>query len=251
MINYRLIGIFFLYFFLSGCEQTKIENSKKIDLDFDNRYKNIGFALVYEDNLQDIKKLDPRSLSIYHKSLKKKSLVKITNPENGNSLIAEVKSNRIKFSDFYNSILSSRIAETLDLDLKEPYVEIVLISKNSTFVAKKAKTFDEERSVAEKAPIDGILINDLNAKKVKKKNIKSKNFSYSIKVADFYYKDTAKTMVNKIRLETSIKKLNIIKLSLTKYRVLIGPFNDIKSLKETFEKIKMLNFENLEILRNA
>ena len=48
-------------------------------------------------------------------------------------------------------------------------------------------------------------------------------------------------MVDRIKSETSLKELNIVKLSLTKYRVLIGPFNDIKSLKESFEKIKMLN----------
>ena len=251
MKNFRFILVIFVYLLLGGCEQAKINNSKKINIDFENRYKNIGFALIYNDNLEDIKKLDARSLNIYHKYLKRKSLVKITNPENGNSLIAEVKSNRVKFSDFYNSILTPRIAETLELNLNEPYVEIILISKDSTFVAKKAKTFDEERSVAQKAPIDGIQVNDLNAKKVIKKKTKNKNFSYSIKVADFYYKDTAKTMVDRIKSETSIKKLNIIKLSLTKYRVLIGPFNDIKTLKESFEKIKMLNFENLEILRNV
>ena len=34
-----------------------------------------------------------------------------------------------------------------------------------------------------------------------------------------------------------LKNLKIIKLSKTKYRVLIGPFNDIKSLKNSFEKI--------------
>tara|TARA_B100001057_G_scaffold490538_1_gene579023 strand:+ start:80 stop:835 length:756 start_codon:yes stop_codon:yes gene_type:complete len=251
MKNFRLFGILILYFLFIGCEQANINNSKKIDIDFDNRYKNIGFALIYDDSLKKIKKLDSRSLNIYHKSLKRKSLVKITNPENGNSLIAEVKSNKVKFSDFYNSILSSRIAETLELNLNEPYVEIVLISKNSTFIATKAKTFDEERSVAEKAPIDGIQINDLNAKKVKKKIIKDKTFSYSIKIADFYYKESAKAMVDRIKLETSIKKLNIIKLSSTKYRVLIGPFNDIKTLKKSFEKIRMLKFENLEILRNV
>ena len=37
-------------------------------------------------------------------------------------------------------------------------LKLVLISKNSTFVAKKAKTFEEEKNVAEKAPIDGIQI---------------------------------------------------------------------------------------------
>ena len=51
--------------------------------------------------------------------------------------------------------------------------------------------FEEEKSVAEKAPVDGIQINDLNQKK-KKKKIKKQKFSYSIKVADFYYKDQQK-----------------------------------------------------------
>ena len=92
-------------------------------------------------------------------------MVKITNPTNGNSLIAEVKSNKIKFSNFYNSVLSLRIAEILELDQNEPYIELVLISKDSTFIAKKAKTFEEESVVAEKAPVDGIQINDLNEKK--------------------------------------------------------------------------------------
>jgi len=248
-MNYRIIIILFISFILLGCETT--QKIKKNQINIDNRYKNSGFALVYNSNLKDIKKIESRSLNIYHKSLKRKSIVKITNPENNKYLIAEVKSNRIKFPNFYNSVLSSRIAEELELNLKEPYVEIISISKDSTFVAKKAKMFEEEKSVAEKAPIDGIQINDLNIKEQKKKLTTNKNFSYSIKVADFYYKDTAKIMVDRIKNEASINNLNIIKLSETKYRVLIGPFNDIKSLEKSFEKMNSFNFENLEILKNV
>ena len=111
--------------------------------------------------------------------------------------------------------------------------------------------FEEEKEVAEKAPVDGIVINDLNNKKIVNKKSKNKKFSYSIKVADFYYKDTAKMMVNRIINETSLNKPRIIRLSETKYRVLLGPFNDIKSLKVSFEKMSFLNFENLEILKNV
>ena len=250
-MNFRIILLLILSLLLSNCEQTTQRKSKQIIFDIEKRYKNIGFALIYNDDIQDIKKLETRSLDIYHKTLKRKSKVKITNPKNGNSLIAEVKSNRIKFSNFYNSVLSLRIAETLELDLNEPYVEISLISKNNTFVAKKAKTFEEERSVAEKAPIDGIQINDLKTKKIKKKLTKSKKFSYSIKVADFYYKETADMMISKIKSKNSLSDVKIIKLSDTKYRVLIGPFNDIKSLRESFEKMNSLNFENLEVLKDV
>jgi hypothetical protein len=59
--------------------------------------------------------------------------------------------------------------------------------KNSTFVAKKAKTFEEEKKVAEKAPVDGIQINDLNKKKKKKKK-KKKNFHIQLKLLIFIIK---------------------------------------------------------------
>ena len=58
-------------------------------------------------------------------------------------------------------------------------------------------------------------------------------------------------MIKRIKEESSIENLNISKLSETKYRVLIGPFNDIKTLKKSFEKMNTLNFENLEILNNV
>ena len=249
-MNYKILIFSFISLFLFGCEQINTNKSSKIIFKPENSYKNLGFALIYNSNLENIKKLETRSLNIYHKSLKKKSSVKILNPANGKYLIAQVKSNKEKFSNFYNSILSSRIAEELELNIKEPYVEIISISKNSTFVAKKSKMFDEEKTVAEKAPVDGIQINDLNQKKTKKKISKSKKFSYSIKVADFYYEDTAFLMKDRIKKETSIKKLKISRLSQTKYRVLIGPFNDIKSLKNSFENLDSFNFDNLEILKN-
>ena len=190
-------------------------------------------------------------MSIYHKNLKKKSIVKVTNPTNGKYIITNVKSNKEKFSNFYNSVLSIRVAEELELDLSEPFVELKLISKDSTFIAKKAKMFEEERKVAEKAPVDGIQINDLNVKKIKKEIIKNKKFSYSIKVADFYYKNTAEMMTTQIKKDSSIKNIRIIKISETKYRLLIGPFNDIKSLRDSFEKMISFNFENLQILKNV
>jgi hypothetical protein len=171
---------------------------------------------------------------------------------NQKTLIAEVISNNVLFSDFYNCVITTRIAEELSLDLNEPYIDLVLISKNSTFVAKKAKTFDEEKKVAEKAPIDGIKIDNLGENIKKDNEVMNDNFfAYSIKVADFYYKDSAKNMTNRIISETNVKNPVIQTLSKTKYRVLLGPFNDIKKLEKTFNEIKSLNFENIEILKDV
>ncbi len=250
-MKFKFLLFFLCLFFLQSCENVNINQSQKINKKIEKKYNNLGFALIYNEDL-DIKKLDNRSLDIFQNSLKNKSFVKITNPLNNKSLIAEVKSNKVKFSSFYNSVITNRIAESLELNLEEPYIEITLISKNSTFVAKKSTTFEEEKNVAEKAPIDGILINDLSNKKPKKnKNKKKQIFSYSIKVADFYYEETAQLMIDRIKTKTSVKKYKIVKLSNTNYRVLIGPFNDINSLKKSFEKMKSLYFDNLEIIKNV
>ena len=253
-MNFKKFLLTLCIFFLSACNQFETNNKSLVYIS-DQKYSNTGFALIYEDKLKKAKKIskkiDNRSLLIFHNKIKKNSFVKITNPVNDKSIIAEVISNNVKFSDFYNSVITKRIAEELSLDPNEPYIDLILISKNSTFVAKKAKTFDEEKKVAEKAPVDGITIDNLG--KEKKKNIKTKEqkFLYSIKIADFYYKDSAENMIDRINNETNIKSSVIKKLSKTKYRVLLGPFNDIKKLENTFNEIKVLNFENIEILKDV
>ena len=109
-------NIFFLLslLMLISCDQYNKKISK-INFKAEKKYKNSGFALIYNEEL-NLKKLDQRSLLIYHKNLRAKSNVKITNLLNNKSLIAEIKSNKIKFSNFYNSIISQRIDESLEID---------------------------------------------------------------------------------------------------------------------------------------
>ena len=155
-----------------------------------------------------------------------------------------------QYPSFNNIVLSVRIAEELDLNVNQPYVEIIEILENSIFVAQKAKTFDEERNVAIKAPVNKISINDLNIVKntdEKKLNIK---FSYLIKIADFYFNDTALMMLKRIKGETLIKNPKIKKMSNKKYRVYLGPFNNINSLQKSYNDVSILGFENIEIIRN-
>ena len=250
-MKFKSLIIILLFFFIGGCEQYKPNISNKPGLKSEKKFKNSGFALIYNDDL-NIKNLDNRSLQIYHKNIKKNSFIKITNPLNDKSLIAKVRSNKVIFSNFYNSVISDRIVSILGLDTNEPYVEIVLISKNSTFIAKKAETFEEEKKVAEIAPVDGIKISDLTkVAESDTKNLSISEFNYSIKVADFYYKRTAELMLNRIKSQTSLVNIKIIELSKTNYRVLLGPFDDINSLKDSFEKMNSFNFENLEVIKNV
>ena len=253
-MNYKVLFIIFI-FFLNGCVETNnIKFSKKpIIIDgFSNR----GFALVYDDDLLKKKilnkKINERDLIIFQKNLKKGTSVKIFNPSNNKSLIAKVGKHSI-YPNFNNSVISKRIFSELELDLDNPYIHIQEIKEKDTFIAKKTKTFDAEKKVANKAPVETISINDLNESNneiLKENNKIKKKFKYTIKIADFYFENTAISMVNRVKTETSIKDPKISKISKNKFRVFIGPYLNLNTLQKAYNSVEKLKFENIEILRH-
>ena len=108
-MNFKILIAIISIFFLANCEQNNINKIVANQQMFD-KYKNTGFALIYTDALNKekkiTKKIDKRSLLIFHKNLKKNSFVKITNPMNQKTVIAEVISNEVQFSDFYNCVIT-------------------------------------------------------------------------------------------------------------------------------------------------
>ena len=247
--NFFLIAIFFIF---TSCTTSNLSKNKKNTI-LKKGFSNKGFALVFNqkdyNNGLISKKIDERSLVIFQKNLKTNTSVKITNMLNNKSLIAKI-GRASNYPVFNNSVISIRIANELDLNTDEPYVEIVEISEGSMFVAKKAKTFDEEKNVAKKVPVKGIDINDLNKINTNVNKKFKKKFSYEIKIADFFYNNTAKLMVSRIINETEVRNPKIKKISKEKYRVFLGPFDKINSLQKSYNDISILNFENIEIIRN-
>jgi hypothetical protein len=237
---------------LNNCTVTTLTKNKIFN-SLDNPFINKGFSLIYSDKFYNnkiiSKKIDERSLVIFQKNLKKNTIVKITNILNNKSVIATVGSNA-DYPLFNNAVLSLRIADEIGLNKDEPYVEILEILEDSVFVAKRAKMFEEEKKVADKAPVNNINISDLNIKEINIKNEINKRFSYKIKIADFYYNDTALLLVDRIIKETTVKDVKIKKIDKKKYRVYTGPFNNINSLQKSFNDISILEFENIEIIKD-
>ena len=249
-MNYKILLLLLLLLF--SCTVHEKDIVKK-DIIFDETFSNTGFTLIFNKNLKKqkliSKNIEQRSLTIFQKNLKKNTSVKITNLKNNKSIIAVVGVNA-KYPNFYNSVISSRIAEELDLDINEPYILIKEISKNSAFVANKAKTFDEEKNVANKAPVEDITIKSIGISETKNtKEVRIKEFNYIIKIADFYFLDSAKLLKERIFNELGLKKVNISNLSKTSFRVYLGPFNNIDSLKNAFDDISKLDFENIELIK--
>ena len=169
----KIVITFFCILILNSCadyniKRTQENNDKKY-------YSSKGFALIYSDDLYKDKVVNKRinneELHIIHSFLKINTPVKVINPTN----LKEVETKIYRKSEYpkiFNSVISQKIASILELDLDNPYVEIIETKKNKTFIAKKANTFEEEKYVEETAPVNEIKMDDLStvSTSVKKKS---------------------------------------------------------------------------------
>jgi hypothetical protein len=151
------------------------------------------------------------------------------------------------FPKIFNIVITKDIADFLELDLNNPYVEILEVKKNKTFLAKESNIFDEEKNVAEKVPVDQVQMDDLNQNNDIAKEIKKKKSFYNLIISDFYYEDSAINLKNDLIEKTKMNNFLIVKINIKKYRLLSGPFEDFNALKSAYISLNNLGFENLMV----
>ena len=216
-------------------------------------YSSSGFALIYDDELYEQKvvnrKINNEDIDVMHSSLKINTPIKIINPDN--SKIIETKIyKKANYPKIFNIVISKKIASILELDINNPYVEIIETKKNKIFVANKTNTFDEEKKVAEKVPVDEIKMDDLSKKepKVEKKILKENNFLLVIN--DFYYEDSANNLKNELVKKTKMNNISVKKINDKKFRLCAGPFKNFNALKTTYISLNNVGFENMNIYKD-
>ena len=216
-------------------------------------YTSSGFAYIYNEldhaNKIILKKFRNDELLIGHSRLKVGKLIKITNPKNKKSIILKIKK-KTNYPDFYQILITEAVAYKLELDESLPFVEIQEIKKNKSFVAEKAKTFEEEKKVVNKVPITGVKINNISkAKKTKK----SKAVNFLIVIAQFYSSDSAAFLKQRIIKEMpnfNNKNILIRKKKKNNFQLIAGPYNTVNSLKNDYIILKRNGFEELDVKLN-
>ena len=216
-------------------------------------YSSSGFALIYEDKLytQKIlnKKINNEDIKVMHNLLKKNTPIRIINP--ANSKVIETKIyKKANYPKIFTIVVSEKIASILELDLGNPFVEVIEVKKNKTFVAKKTNTYEEEKSVAGKAPVDEIKMDNLTNNKGEDKIKVFKDNNFIILINDFYYEDSAINLKNELFKKTGFSNILVRKISNNKYRLLAGPFKNFNALKTTYISLNNLGFEDLNIHKN-
>ena len=208
------LSYIYIFVFLFSCTQD-MEMLKKNSKVREATYSSKGFALIYEDSIYESKiinkKLNNDQNYVLHSFLKNNTLVSISNPFNSKSLTAKVRKT-FKYPSIYNIVITKKMADNLDLDISNPYVEVLTIKKNDMFIAKEALIFEEEKNVANKAPVTLIDINNLSVS-IPKIEFKKKKPSYIINIAEFYFFESAEAVKNRFKKEANLENIKIKKIS--------------------------------------
>ena len=247
-MKFNLIYIYIFIFLFSCTQDMKI--IKKHSKVREPTYSSKGFALIYEDSIFERKivnkKLNNDQNYVLHSFLKNNTLVSISNPFNSKSLTAKVRKT-YKYPSIYNIVITKKMADNLDLDINNPYVEVFTIKKNDKFIAKEASIFEEEKNVANKAPVTSININDLSVS-TPKIEVKKKKPTYIINIAEFYFLESAEAVKNRFEKKVNLENIKIKKISKNKFKVYFGPYASFNSMKETYLSLNELGFEDLDII---
>ena len=243
------LNYIYLFVFLFSCTQD-MKIIKKHTKIIESTYSSKGFALIYEDSIFESnivnKKLNNNQNYVLHSFLKNDTLVSISNPFNSKSLTAKIRKT-INYPSIYNIVITKKMADNLDLDIDNPYVEVLTIKKNDKFIAKEASIFEEEKKVANKAPVTMININDLSVS-ASKIEVKKKKPLYIINIAEFYFLESAETTKIRFEKEANLENAKIKKISKNKFKFYFGPYASFASMKETYLSLNELGFENLDVI---
>ena len=202
-------SILILFFFTLSCSThyTKLDNRKP--------YNSTGFAYIYNEydyvNKKLKKKLNNELLQISHKDLKAGTLIKLINPKSKETLVLKNFKN-IQYPDFYKIIITKPVAIKLNINEELPLIEVLEIKKNKSFIAEKAKIYQEEKKISSKAPVTSVKIANISKKKTNIEKINSNNIY--IFIASFYTNEAANLL--KQRIITEIPKYDVNKLKIKK-----------------------------------
>ena len=235
---------FLIFLLLCSCTSTSVNKYEKPVLN------SKGFAYIYTlkdyENKFIKKKINSDELIIAHNKVKRGSLLKITNPNNGKNIILK-NSFRLDYPDFYKVLITKPVSNQIGLNENFPYVEVEEIKKNKSFIAKKTKIFNEEKKVHTKAPVEIVKIDNISLNKSQKKKISEE---FNIIIAEFYSKDSATFLKKRITSELpsfNSKKLYIKSSNLNKISLLSGPYKSINVMKNDYIQLEKFGFEELDI----
>ena len=143
--------------------------------------------------------------------------------------------------------LGSRVITLPDSILKElklsknlPLIHMQSLRKNKIYIAKKTKTFEQEKRVDKKIKIEKINVMNLS----EKKKIKDKIY---LNFGPFYNKTYANQMYKVLNFKINNKNLIFKDYKDNNYKISVGPLNNLKEYDKIYLKLGKIGLIGFDI----
>ena len=229
-----------IYIFLSilvfaSCTNIEKKNNKIVD-----SYEKKGF-LGYLDELN----IKDNNTNVLVEKEFPGNTIKITNLLNNKSeTISNIQKKELDGARII--YVSQLIKNSLEINDSIPYIRIESSKLNPTFVANKAKIFQEEQKVSNTSKVSSVEVVPLS--KNVNNTLKKSNKRIYLQYGSFYYDDYAKELNQNLKKFINSTKISIYGSKKKGYYVTIGPILNINKFDEIFSLLKNNDYEGYEIL---
>ena len=121
----KFIFIILVLLSYSCAEYKSINDETKVQKQY---FSSTGFVLIYDDSLLKNKivnkKINNAKIYVLHKTLKPRTKIRITNPDNQKFIETKIYK-RANYPGIFNALISKEVSFLLELDINNPYVEII------------------------------------------------------------------------------------------------------------------------------
>ena len=121
-MNYRILIFIVFSLSLFSCELATKKNSKTLNFEIQNKYKNLGFALIYDDNLKNMIQYDLNILIIILITILGVSVYLLYNTIKKNIILASI----IFLTTINMYVINNKILKRPDLIIESTNIENIL-----------------------------------------------------------------------------------------------------------------------------
>ncbi len=136
--------------------------------------------------------------------------------------------------------LPDSIFKELKLNKNLPLIHMQSLRKNKIFIAKKTKTYEQEKTVDKKIKIEKISVMNLSEEK------KNKDKIY-LNFGPFFKKVYANQIYKVLNLKINNKNLVFKDYQENKYTISVGPLNNLKEYDKIYLKLSKIGLIGFDI----
>ena len=136
--------------------------------------------------------------------------------------------------------LPDSIFKELKLNKNLPLIHMQSLRKNKIFIAKKTKTYEQEKTVDKKIKIEKISVMNLSEEK------KNKDKIY-LNFGPFFKKVYANQIYKVLNLKINNKNLVFKDYQENKYTISVGPLNNLKEYDKIYLKLGKIGLIGFDI----